>query len=96
MELFFRTFANGTRLKIIKEIVENPGICVCELAPLLGKDISTITRPLAILRQSNIISIKRSGRRIIPVINFPEKIHEILKIATEILQEKEAEIIEIM
>lgn len=96
MDRFFSTLANRTRLKILKEIVENPGICVCELAPLLEKDISTISRHLALLKQSNVISIRKSGRRVIPEINFPEKIHEILKIATEILQEKEAEIIEIM
>jgi len=96
MDRFFSTLANRTRLKILKEIVENPGICVCELAPLLGKDISTISRHLALLKQSNVISIRKSGRRVIPIINFPEKIHEIMKIATEILQEKEAEIIKIM
>mgnify|MGYP000911019896 CR=1 FL=1 len=59
----FKALAHPTRLFIVRTVAERP-YSVLELTELVGDDISTVSRHLAVLRNAGVIIEKREGNQI--------------------------------
>lgn len=60
---FFKIFGDSTRMSILYAIDGEP-MCVCDIAELLGMTKSAVSHQLKILRQSDLISYKKSGKNV--------------------------------
>ena len=58
-----RALANETRLMIIDRLAEGE-CCVCELVDMVGCDQSTVSKHLALLRQTGVVEGERRGNHI--------------------------------
>jgi len=56
---FFKCLADDTRLKILLMILSEQELCVCELMVALGGSQPKISRHLALLKKSNIVSTNK-------------------------------------
>jgi DNA-binding transcriptional ArsR family regulator len=56
-----KAMAHPTRLFILDELARNGERCVCELTELVGVDMSTISRHLAMLRNAGMIEDEKRG-----------------------------------
>jgi ArsR family transcriptional regulator len=65
-----KALAHPTRLFIVQELSRGPR-CVCELTAMVGADISTVSRHLALLKGSGIISAERRGKSIFYDLRMP-------------------------
>jgi len=61
-ELFFKNLADKTRLKLIMLIASEDELCVCELTHALALSQPKVSRHLAQLRESGILSQRRQGK----------------------------------
>ncbi len=50
-----KAVAHPTRLFIVDELSKNDERCVCELTEMIGADMSTVSKHLAILREAGIV-----------------------------------------
>ena len=60
---FFKIFGDSTRMSILFAI-DGESMCVCDIAELLGMTKSAVSHQLKILRQSDLISYKKSGKNV--------------------------------
>ena len=60
---FFKIFGDSTRMSILFAIDGGP-MCVCDIAELLGMTKSAVSHQLKILRQSHLITYKKSGKNV--------------------------------
>ncbi len=60
---FFKIFGDSTRMSILFAIDGAP-MCVCDIAELLGMTKSAVSHQLKILRQSALITYKKSGKNV--------------------------------
>lgn len=60
---FFKALGDKTRFEIVSILLKNKNNCCSDLAETTKKDISTITRQLKILKQENIITINKKGKK---------------------------------
>ena len=60
---FFKIFGDSTRLSILFAIDGEP-LCVCDIADLLGMTKSAVSHQLRILRDSDLITYRRSGKNV--------------------------------
>ena len=67
-ELFFRTFANRTRAKIVEALLEKP-LSVSEISKLTGDEQSKISHNLKILKDCQIINSQIKGKHRIYSLN---------------------------
>ena len=81
---FYRIFADPTRLKILFTI-EEP-MCVCDIARVLGMTKSAVSHQLKILRQSDLVRYKRSGKNIFYSLS-DEHVKVIIEYALEHIKE---------
>lgn len=81
---FYRIFADPTRLKILFTI-EEP-MCVCDIARVLGMTKSAVSHQLKVLRQSNLVRYKRSGKNIFYSLS-DEHVKVIIEYALEHIKE---------
>ena len=58
-----KAMAHPTRLFLVEELSRGEQ-CVCDLTAMVGADISTVSRHLAVLRQAGILSSERKGQQI--------------------------------
>lgn len=58
----FKSLSDPTRIKIIYALM-NGSLCVSDIAVLLNMSQSSISHQLALLRNQNLIKVKRNGRR---------------------------------
>ena len=58
---FFKTFGDGTRIRILYVLLEAE-VCVCDLATLLGMTQSAVSHQLRILKQAQLIKARRDGK----------------------------------
>jgi len=56
-----KAMAHPTRLFIVDELGRNGPRCVCELTDLIGADMSTVSKHLALLKQSGIVQDEKRG-----------------------------------
>lgn len=58
-----KALAHPTRLLLVDELRDGPR-CVCELQAVVGADMSTVSKHLALLRESGIIGDERRGNMV--------------------------------
>lgn len=61
MTLFFKSFADSTRLRLLSALLEAE-MCVCDLAALIDMSQSAISHQLRILRQARLVKTRRDGK----------------------------------
>jgi ArsR family transcriptional regulator len=59
-----KALAHPTRLFMVDELSRRGKRCVCDLTDMVGADISTVSRHLAILKNAGIIGDERRGTQI--------------------------------
>ncbi len=60
---FFKIFGDSTRISILFAIDGEP-MCVCDIAELLGMTKSAVSHQLKILRQSDLVRYKKTGKNV--------------------------------
>ncbi len=60
---FFKIFGDSTRMSILYALDGAP-MCVCDIAELLGMTKSAVSHQLKILRQSDLVKYKKSGKNV--------------------------------
>jgi ArsR family transcriptional regulator, lead/cadmium/zinc/bismuth-responsive transcriptional repressor len=60
----FAVLSDPTRLQVVYALLHVPGgeLCVCDLAAGLGRDDTTISHQLRVLRSHHIVSMRKVGR----------------------------------
>jgi len=61
---FLESGGNTVRLKILFLLQERDQLCVCDLSDILGMNISAISQHLRKLKDSKIITCKKTGQTI--------------------------------
>ena len=80
-----KAMAHPTRLFIVDELARNGERCVCELTEMVGVDMSTVSRHLAILKGAGIIEDDKRGAqvyyrlRVRCVLDFFECVESVMK-----------------
>ena len=59
-----KAMAHPTRLFVVDELVRHGEHCVCELTEMVGMDMSTVSRHLAILRDAGLIEDEKRGTQV--------------------------------
>ncbi|MGI6417682.1 MAG: ArsR/SmtB family transcription factor [Thermoguttaceae bacterium] len=59
-----KAMAHPTRLFVVDELSQHGQKCVCELTAMIGADMSTVSRHLAILKSAGIISDEKRGAQV--------------------------------
>ena len=60
---FFKIFGDYTRMSILFSL-DRGEMCVCDISALLGLTKSAVSHQLKILRQSDLVTCRRSGKNI--------------------------------
>lgn len=58
-----KALAHPTRLFLVEELSREER-CVCELAEMVGSDMSTVSKHLALLRQAGIVQDEKRGKKV--------------------------------
>ena len=58
-----KALAHPTRLFLIEELCRQER-CVCELAEMVGSDVSTVSKHLSLLRQAGIVADDKRGKQV--------------------------------
>jgi DNA-binding transcriptional ArsR family regulator len=80
-----KAMAHPTRLFIVDELAKNGERCVCELTEMVGVDMSTVSRHLAVLKAAGIVEDDKRGLqvyyrlRVRCVVNFFECVESVMK-----------------
>ena len=80
-----KAMAHPTRLFIVDELARSGKRCVCELTEMIGVDMSTVSRHLAMLRNAGIIEDEKRGAqvyyrlRVRCVMDFFECVESVMK-----------------
>ena len=61
---FFSVLSDPTRLQVLYALLSAPSgeLCVCDLAAGLGRDDTTISHQLRVLRSQRIVAMRKAGR----------------------------------
>ena len=65
-----KAMAHPSRLFVIHEL-EKGERCVCELREMIGSDMSTVSKHLAILRTAGIVSAEKRGNQVFYSLRVP-------------------------
>lgn len=82
---FFKILGDSTRINILFAIDGEP-LCVCDIAALLGMTKSAVSHQLKVLRQSNLITYKKSGKNVFYTL-ADEHVRDIIEKALEHIKE---------
>ena len=80
-----KAMAHPTRLFLVDELAKSGPRCVCELTEMVGVDMSTVSRHLAILKGAGIVEDERRGAqvyyrlRVRCVLNFFECVESVMQ-----------------
>jgi DNA-binding transcriptional ArsR family regulator len=80
-----KAMAHPTRLFIVDELARNGPRCVCELTDMVGVDMSTVSRHLAMLKNAGIVEDEKRGSqvyyslRVRCVLDFLECVESVMK-----------------
>ena len=80
-----KAMAHPTRLFIVDELARRGERCVCELTRMVGADMSTVSRHLAVLKNVGIVEDERRGAqvyyrlRVRCVLNFFECVESVMQ-----------------
>ena len=79
-----KALAHPARMLIVDELAEAGERCVCELTEMIGSDMSTVSRHLALLKGAGIVEDEKRGQmvfyrlRVKCVLNFFDCIESVL------------------
>lgn len=59
-----KALAHPTRLFIVDELARSGQRCVCELTEMVGTDMSTVSRHLAVLKGAGLIEDEKRGQMV--------------------------------
>ena len=59
----FKIFGDSTRLRILYVLYDTE-LCVCDIAQLLGMQISAISHQLRVLKQASLVKFRKSGKTV--------------------------------
>ena len=59
-----KAMAHPTRLFIVDELARSDERCVCELTEMIGVDMSTVSRHLAMLKNAGIVEDEKRGAQV--------------------------------
>lgn len=65
MEIFLKTIGainDETRIKILRFVVDNKKVCVCDIESALGMIQSRVSRHLKILKEGGFLRVEREGK----------------------------------
>ena len=81
----FKNLSDDTRLRSMLLLHSEGELCVCELIEALAEPQTKISRHLALLKSSGLLSDRRQGQWIYYRINegLPHWVHELLELSTE-------------
>jgi ArsR family transcriptional regulator len=65
-----KALAHPTRLFFVDELARGPR-CVCELTALVGADVSTVSKHLAVLRNAGIVDDEKRGAQVFYSLRTP-------------------------
>lgn len=82
---FFKIFGDSTRMSILFAIDGEP-MCVCDIAELLGMTKSAVSHQLKILRQSDLIKYRKSGKNVFYTL-ADDHVRDIIEKALEHIKE---------
>ncbi len=82
---FFKIFGDSTRMSILFAIDGEP-MCVCDIAELLGMTKSAVSHQLKILRQSDLITYRKSGKNVFYTLS-DDHVRDIIEKALEHIKE---------
>ena len=82
---FFKIFGDSTRMSILFAIDGEP-MCVCDIAALLGMTKSAVSHQLKILRQSDLITYRKSGKNVFYTL-ADDHVRDIIEKALEHIRE---------
>lgn len=66
-----KAMAHPTRLFIVDELARCDERCVCELTEMIGSDMSTVSRHLAMLKNAGIIEDEKRGASVYYKLRVP-------------------------
>ena len=58
----FQVFADPTRLRVLNLLLHKKELCVCDLSVVLEETQPKVSRHLAILRKSGLVSVRDEGK----------------------------------
>ena len=82
---FFKVLGDSTRISILFAIDGEP-MCVCDIANLLGMTKSAVSHQLNILRRSDLVSYRRSGKNVFYTL-ADDHVRDIIEKALEHIKE---------
>ena len=59
---FFKVFGDSTRIRIMCALFERE-LSVCCIADIVGMEQSTVSHQLRVLRQENLVKVRREGKQ---------------------------------
>ena len=59
---FFKVFGDSTRIRIMCALFESE-LSVCCIADIVGMEQSTVSHQLRVLRQENLVKVRREGKQ---------------------------------
>ncbi|MCX7934544.1 MAG: metalloregulator ArsR/SmtB family transcription factor [Planctomycetota bacterium] len=65
-----KALAHPSRLLMVEELAKGER-CVCELTALVGADISTVSKHLAVLKEAGIVTDERRGTQVFYTLRCP-------------------------
>ena len=65
-----KALAHPSRLFIVEELQKNER-CVCDLTDMIGADMSTVSKHLAVLKQAGIITDDKRGNQVFYSLRVP-------------------------
>ncbi len=66
-----KALAHPTRLFIVDQLAEADQRCVCELTAMVGADMSTVSKHLAVLKAAGIIDDRKRGPQVFYRLRVP-------------------------
>ena len=82
---FFKILGDSTRINILFAIDGEP-MCVCDIANVLGMTKSAVSHQLKILRQSDLVTYRKSGKNVFYSL-ADEHVRDIIEKALEHIKE---------
>lgn len=59
-----KALAHPARLKLVDVLADHEEVCVCELTEVIGTDMSTVSRHLALLKSAGVIESEKRGQMV--------------------------------
>ncbi len=65
-----KSLAHPARLRMVDELAKGPA-CVCDLRAMVGSDLSTVSKHLAVLRNAGIVADEKRGSQVFYSLRCP-------------------------